>query len=519
MRISIRSKLIIAISLLMIVLFSFAAGLFIDEKKTEMANDIYLNSLAFSKLTAPVVVKDYEMYLEQNGFLYFNRGMKSLFEQNSDIASIKVVSFGGEILYDSLKDTDQRYNGEKRLVDADLLKQIKSEFVSLKAKDGMVFYLDPTTGKYTDETGKSIAEKKSGALIDYFVVPAGEKYSIVYGISYHNLDERVAVMMQRIIYLAVFGILLGIMMSLFMSSRITKHVAKLVVGAENVAKGDLKTRVDIETHDEIGFLGESFNKMTEDLEVSLEAKLYKVRVGRELELASQIQKQIVPKSVPIVKGIDIAAGLIPAEEIGGDMYDFICDRDRFLMYLGDVTGHGVPAGLLGAVANALFYGFEEEKDLAKIIVEVNRVLKAKTMPSMFMTLCLMEWDFEASKFRFVNAGHERIIHYKAKEKAAVLEPAGGVALGMIKDISGHTKVEEVHLEPGDFLVVYSDGIPEAWKNKDEIYGMQKFVRAVERFSDSPTANAMKTALLKDVNDFRDGFKQMDDMTIVVIKKS
>ncbi len=523
MQIRIRTKLLIGISLLFVILFSVAAYLFITEKKRELGDDIYLNSLSFVKLTAPIVAKDYDLYLAQNSFVYFNREIQSIFKQNGDLASIKVISYPGEILYDSAIDLDKKYSGPLRgVTDQLLLEQVQSENISFLTLNGDIFYLNDEAKNgdvFVDKDDNLIPDLTPGTLIDYFVIPASEKHSIVYSVDYHNLDERVALIINRIVYLVLFGVLLGVIWSFWMSLHLTKPVALLVKGAENIAKGDFKTRVNIKTHDELKFLGDAFNRMAIDLAASLDAKLYQERITRELELAKEIQAQLLPDVIPSISGIEISADLIPAGEIGGDMYDFLkMDDNRLIFYLGDVTGHGVPAGIVSSIASALFYGFSGLGDLKKVMVDVNRVLNIKTLPSIFMTLCLMQWDALNSKFHYVSAGHEQIIHYSAANKTATLAPAGGMALGMISDLSRILKTEEVPLGSGDFLIVYSDGIPEAWKNRVEAYGMERFTAFVQQNGGLPSATALRDAILTDLRTFMGEYPQADDITIIVIKK-
>ncbi|MEK7547388.1 MAG: SpoIIE family protein phosphatase, partial [Patescibacteria group bacterium] len=542
MRITIRSKLVLAISILVVVLFTTSAFLFVNEKKKELSNDIYVNSLAFSRLTAPTVAYDYDLYLKQGSFVYFNREMSRIFEQNDDISSLKIVSFGGEILYDSKIDVDKVYEGDKRISkDPEFLDGIKSENIFAKTLDERVFFIaiDADGGiSYVDKDEKPISFVMNEVLLEYLIVPANDKYSVVYGIDYSNLEDRVDRMKERIIYLALFGIMLGVILSFVMSLQITKPIKQLVFGVEEIAKGNFKAHVDIKTHDEINFLGEAFNKMAVDLDLSVEAKLYKERVTRELELATQIQKQLVPAEgkIPKIEGIEISASLIPAEEVGGDIYDFIplagMERSempnkqevrplgrtpliakRMLMYLGDVTGHGVAAGIVSSVSNALLYGYSELKDLKKILVEVNRVLDVKTMPTMFMTMCLMDWDAVSGKFLYSSAGQEPIIHYSASGGKATVMSGKGVALGMMRDISPHVQVNEIDLQKGDYLVVYSDGIPECWKNEKENFGMERLVSLIENACKLDTSLAVRDKILGDVKTFASGYKQMDDITI------
>ena len=524
MKITIRSKLIIAISTLMVVVFAVAASLFVNEKKKEFAQDIYLNMLAFARLTGPTVTYDYDLYLAQNSFVYFNREMAKIFKQNADIGAIKVISYDGEVLYDSKADIEKKYEGDVRKVtDESLLSQVQSKNISMQTVDGQILFLKPNAnGDFTfvDKNEKPIAGLESGTLLNYLVISGSDKYSVQYTFDYKNLNDRIESMRMRIIYLAAFGIMLGMMMSFVMSAQVTKPIGQLVEGADKIGKGDFKARVNITTHDEMSFLGSSFNQMAADLEKNIAAKIEQDRVKSELKIAGQIQDHLVPddKDIPKIEGLEIAADLVPAEEVGGDIYDFIKVENRLLMYLGDVTGHGVPAGIISSISNALFYGYAGLGDLKKILLEVNRVLKAKTLPTMFMTLCLMQWDALAKKFSYASAGHEQILHYKAATKQAEYKSAGGIALGMLPDISQHVNVVDIDFQPGDYLVIYSDGIPECWKNEKELYGPERLKQALEKFAALGDSDAVKKAILADVSEFAAGYKQMDDITIMVIKR-
>ncbi|MBI5754582.1 SpoIIE family protein phosphatase [Candidatus Peregrinibacteria bacterium] len=525
MKITIRSKLIIAISTLMVVLFAVAASLFVNEKKQEFAQDIYLNMLAFARLTGPTVAYDYDLYLAQNSFVYFNRDLAKIFKQNADVGAIKVISYQGELLYDSQIDVDEKYNGETRKISDDsLMSQVQSKNISLQTINGEILFLKPNDGGdliFVDKNEKPAQALKQGTLLNYLMVPANDKYAIQYTFDYKNLNDRIERMRMRIIYLAVFGIMLGMLLSFIMSGQVTKPIAQLVEGADKIDKGDFTARVDIKTRDEMSFLGASFNQMAADLEKSIAAKIEQDRVKNELKIAGQIQDQLVPDDdeIPKIDGIQIAADLVPAEEIGGDIYDFIKIENRLVMYLGDVTGHGVPAGIISSISNALFYGFATLGDLKKILLEVNRVLKVKTLPTMFMTLCLMQWDAVAKKFSYASAGHEQILHYKTKEKIAEYKSAGGIALGMLPDISKHVNEMEIDFQTGDYLVIYSDGIPECWKNEKELYGPERLKAAMEKFGTLADADAVKKAILADVKAFAEGHQQMDDITIMVIKRT
>ncbi len=517
MRISIRKKLVFAVSGLVIVLFAAMAFLFINEKKVEMAEDIFAKAVAFGRLTAPKLAEDTDLYLLSDSFVYFNREVSEVFAQNDDVERLMVVRYDGELVYDSFVDQRARYEGEKRGVDRDLLALVQSENLGLQYLDGGAIYLKG--GSFVDGNEQEVARPKEGSLLSYFVVPGSEDFGVVYFLDYHNLDQRVAAMVMRIVYLALFGVMLGFVMAMVMSGQLTRPILKLVEGARQIAMGNFRAQVDIATRDEIKDLGDSFNHMALKLGESMQAQVYQARVGHELSLAKKIQTQILPKAVPKVSGLDIAAGIIPAEEIGGDIYDFLWpSKDKLRMYLGDVTGHGVPAGIVSSLSNALFYGFREEVSLKELLVKVNAVLKAKTLPMMFMTAAVLDYELGSGKCSYVSAGHEQIVHYKAALGRAELLPAGGLALGMMVEVGQHIVEREIDLAAGDFLVVYSDGIPEMWKSKDEVYGMARFVEAVGKFGDLDSALAIQEAILADVKQFSAGYPQMDDVTLMVVKK-
>jgi HAMP domain-containing protein len=522
---SLKTKLVVAISAMIIVLFMFTTVIFINEKQNEMAVSIYNTARSFADLTAPGIVNNYNVYLAQKSFVYFNREITNTFEKFSDLDSVQLIDYNGVVIYDSRTEKDKQYEGPDRLIqDKDFLTQIQAKNPSIYTLDTKRFvYLKSSGGtgdiSFVDANEKSINAFDPKEKIAYIVQPATNDFSVVYYISYQSLYDSVNQTILRGALLAIFGIGVGILLAFLYAGSITGPLKILTDGVGVIAKGDFKHRVTVKTKDEVFTLAEAFNKMAHDLEISTKALVYKERVAKELELAAKIQKEILPKEIPKVMGLDISAGLLPAEEIGGDSYDFIkSDENSLLMYLGDVTGHGVPSGIVVSVANALIYSNAQEPDLKKLLIGVNRILKDKTSANMFMTMVMMKWNALLNEMKYVSAGHEQMIHYHASDKKVTLTPPSGIALGMLMDISQNLKEEQVKLESGDVLVVYSDGIPECWKNEKEMYGMGRLKRAVNDYSDLPSAFAIRNALLADVKEFAGKYKQMDDITLIVIKK-
>lgn len=520
---SIKTKLVAVITLLIVGLFTAAAILLIYEKQKELTGDIFFQSRTFGELTVDDIINDYNLYLAENSFLYFNREVSDVFQKTQNIDNLQIFNYTGELLYNYEEERERQYQGPAReATDETLLSQIQSFYPSVRTFEGRTVFLkkdDDGNINYVDANENPLEPVGELERIDFFVFPVEDEFAVAYHVNYENLDALIRTDAIRIILLAVLAMAIGLILAIFISNRITRPIKKLKKSSEIIATGDFEHRVNIKTHDELEILGNSFNRMAADLDKSTKALVYKERVAKELELAKKIQNGLIPKEIPKLEGLDISAGIVPAEEIGGDVYDFLKrDENNTLFYLGDVTGHGVPSGILGSIANAMFYSHLNQPNIKEIMVEVNRVLKAKSPPNMFITLCLLNWAEDKKKLTYVNAGHEQIIRFKSSDKSVELLKGGGIALGMFPDINKMIQKQEVPIEKGDCAVLYSDGIPEAWRSKKEQYGMDRFKEAIQKYGTLKSATAIRNAILKEVSDFIGDHKRMDDITIMVIKR-
>jgi phosphoserine phosphatase RsbU/P len=320
-------------------------------------------------------------------------------------------------------------------------------------------------------------------------------------------------------FIVVLGVVGGVVTSFLYAGSITKSLKVLREGISAIAKGDFSHRVNLKNKDEFSLVADEINGMAKKLKGNTKKTVEDVRVANEVEIAAGIQKDLLPKEIPIISGMDISAGLLPSDEIGCDIYDFIKpDENTLLMYMGDVTGHGVSAGMVAAMANALICNYSSEPDLKVLLMNVNRVLKNRVKSNRLMTMSMLRFDSSIDELKYVSAGHEPMIHFHSKYKKVTQIPNAGVALGMLNDISESLKEDVINMESGDVLVVYSDGIPECKKNENEIYGLGRLKRAVNDYSDLPTAFAIRNALLADVKEFAGKYKQLDDIALIVLKK-
>ena len=240
------------------------------------------------------------------------------------------------------------------------------------------------------------------------------------------------------------------------------------------------------------------------------------KMQEELQLASRIQTDLLPKAVPEIPGYEVAGKTLPAQQVGGDYFDFIKISDnRWAFCLGDVSGKGLPASLLMANLQATLRG-QTLSDLtpADCIRRSNRLLYYSTSPEKFATVFYGILDRDRHTLKFSNAGHNHPYILHTLTNASRLQ-TGGVPLGMLEEFP--FEEEEVPMNPGDLLVVYSDGVTEAW-NADEVeFGEQRLAEALSRHRDK-TASELIDGVVAAVKSHTGSTPQADDITLVVLKR-
>lgn len=296
---------------------------------------------------------------------------------------------------------------------------------------------------------------------------------------------------------------------------------RVATQVKNLLTGKQYQRIEPATIDEIGMFTHFFNEITHDLEkISYDIKERR-RMSSELDIASQIQKDVLPKEAPISPGLDIVAKTKSAAEVGGDSFDFLSspDGNQTFIYIGDVTGHGVPAGLVMVMVDTLihsmiFQGFLNSKD---VLVNTNTLLTPRISARLFMTLVMMRWDAAQQKMYYTGAGHEHILIYRAKSEKVETSRAGGIALGMIPDNSKVIQEKEIQLEIGDSILLYTDGITEAKNTSGEMYGVERIAESLLKYGYLPSSESIFDHVTQDFAQFAGEYIQADDITMIVIK--
>jgi sigma-B regulation protein RsbU (phosphoserine phosphatase) len=248
----------------------------------------------------------------------------------------------------------------------------------------------------------------------------------------------------------------------------------------------------------------------------VEARFQQERLERELQLAMEIQQRFQPTAPPMVPGYEFQGISFPCYEIGGDYYDFIQrDDGRLVIALGDVSGKGTAAALLMSSLHAAIHAQTGSHDtLVQTISAVNRYLAENIPPNRFVTLFYAELDPESGALSFLNAGHNPPLIVHAAGTVEQLA-SGGLPLGIKADAD--YREGRTHLQLGDVLVIYSDGVTEAASPNGEEFGPTRLYEVVSRNVDASAAgirDRIESALTK----FSQGTQAADDITLVIVKR-
>ncbi len=253
------------------------------------------------------------------------------------------------------------------------------------------------------------------------------------------------------------------------------------------------------------------------------ARLYqlaidKARMEHELRVARQVQASLIPRDVPHLTGWDFAALWQPAHIVSGDFYDFvpISQSPAQGMLIGDVSDKGMPAALfMVLVRSTIRASIMTECCPADFIAHANRLICADTANGMFVTLCYAQFNPLTGELVYVNAGHNPPLLLRKAEDRFVELTRTGMALGV--DESGQFEQLAEQLDPGDLLVLYTDGVTDATDTQEREFGKARF-RQVILNQRQATAQEMVTAAQDALREFVGAAPQFDDIAVVVVKR-
>ena len=242
----------------------------------------------------------------------------------------------------------------------------------------------------------------------------------------------------------------------------------------------------------------------------------KERMESELRIARDIQMSMVPSLFPSVEGLDMYASMTPAKEVGGDLYNFLRKGDKFYFCIGDVSGKGVPASLFMTLATRGFLTLASTgRKPAEIATRMNAELSDNNEMGMFVTMFICMYDLKDGRIEYCNAGHNPPIIGNAEGQFAFLDvKETNAPIGLWPDLE--FVGEEMGLFNDSMMLLYTDGLNEAENSLQEQYGEDRIIQLMMSHA-SQNMRDMIEALKVDVDQFRDGAEQNDDLTMLALR--
>ena len=322
-------------------------------------------------------------------------------------------------------------------------------------------------------------------------------------------------------------LLLAELVALIVGTQITKTITgavhELYQGTQRVAAGDFSSRIPLHGSDQLGELAVSFNQMTGNMERLLAGEKERERMQAELEIASEVQNQLYPRSAPAMKCIRVTAVCKPARMVSGDYYDYQqLDSTRVAIAVGDVAGKGISAALLMATIQSAFrsqtrgaqaLNGSANLSTSHIVTQLNRQLHADTSPEKYATFIMGVFDESTSEFTYTNAGHLPPI--LVRDGTATRLDVNGMVVGAF----AYAKYDEsrVHLHSGDLLVFFTDGISEPENEYGEMFGEDRLMDLAAKNAHLEDEAALD-CLMGAVKQWTGEGELQDDMTMLLVRR-
>ncbi|HEY6366173.1 MAG TPA: SpoIIE family protein phosphatase [Candidatus Binatia bacterium] len=354
--------------------------------------------------------------------------------------------------------------------------------------------------------------------LDWYVVGAFDEA---------DLEKPGKILVRKAIVFTVVALMIGLALAYIIAAKVSRPLSQLAGYAKNLPSREFRSEPDPAVEglsrrgDEVGRLAEAFLFMQKMLQEYLDhlkkTTAAKERIESELNIAHEIQMSMVPKTFPAFperSEFDIFATLVPAKEVGGDLYDFFfIDDDHLCFAVGDVSDKGVPASLFMAVTKTLFRATASNCGTpGEILARLNAEICRDNESCMFVTFFCGILDVRTGQVDYSNGGHN-LPYYLHHDGVSPLKNAGGGALGLVEQ-SPYASGRMV-LAPGEALLLYTDGVTEAIDLSKTLYSDQR----LEQFLETNRGSAPRQIigdLVSDVRHFAGEAPQSDDITVLAL---
>lgn len=292
---------------------------------------------------------------------------------------------------------------------------------------------------------------------------------------------------------------------------------------------DSEIKIDKSLNPNLNFILTFFSRTINTLKNIKDEFLHGQEIKWEVELAREIQEKMLAKPMVEIPSLQVVVRSKPAWELGWDSHDIIKQEDNYYIYVWDATGHGVWAGLIMVMVNALISAISKiYKSGADILIKTNSELKPRVKANLLMSMLLLRWNEKEKRLFMTWAWHEHLMIYKQSTWKVYKIKTGWVALGMVKDITKIVKEQEIKFEKWDIVILYSDWITEAINTKkrdgtEDLFGEHRVEEAIMKAPNMKqqkykTAASVFNNITIQLSKFMwYKFTQLDDITLFVIQ--
>ena len=460
---------------------------------------------------------------------HLNETVQSLGETIAEQAAGLLINRRSHVEFDQLIVSNMRANPELKLIvltDSSGLIMAHSEDVRSLRK----YYRFPTS---IDSTAVSRPQeyKQGGRDNRYLLldIPAGEKslgsVHLVY--TTENIKSRLGEARKQIAYVTLVLLLFGVVAIYMLSNYFVRPIAQITSRVRRFTSGDLETELPLEGAEEFFEISRAFNQMMTRLSRDRKNIIEREKLAKEMEVASEIQKTLLPNKLPDLPGLDLDAVYRPASVVSGDLYDvFKVAEDRYCLTVADVSGKGVPASLVMSMLRTLIRIYAVGEDSPKLILKkVNDFLSGNMPAGMFITIMLVIYHVKESRVDLVSAGHNPLLYYGASDSSIRQINPQGMPLGMPDTLNGSfsDSLEEVSevLKEDDLLFIFTDGLSEANSPTGQRYGLQKlaeFLAAGLSQPDPMDVRQLSQSITEELDAFAGYAPPSDDISFIIARR-
>lgn len=337
-----------------------------------------------------------------------------------------------------------------------------------------------------------------------------------------NMERTVQVSLVSLIIALIFFCVFGAILAVVVSAHIVKPIKVLTERVEKVDGDNLDFTWELKNKDETAILASSFLAMTQKMKEYIknitEITAEKERIGAELNVATKIQADMLPKIFPPFPDrseFDVYAQMTPAKEVGGDFYDFfLVDEDHLAIVIADVSSKGVPAALFMVIAKTLIKNHAMSlESLGDVFYRVNNQLCEGNEEGMFVTAWMGVVTISTGEFEFVNAGHNPQLLMN-NDTYDWIHAQPGFVLAGLEGIPYSS--EKLKLKHGARIFLYTDGVTEAQNASEELFGEERLLESLQRNGHLPLQQMLE-AVRADIDTFAGEAEQFDDITMLAFE--